>query len=60
MIQVYCDLYIQLKRKGELLSDADLLMGASAKAYNLELVTMDTDFKKLEKYGVKVKLIKNQ
>ncbi|MEX0568901.1 MAG: type II toxin-antitoxin system VapC family toxin [Candidatus Njordarchaeota archaeon] len=57
VILEYCSLYQALKSKGELIPDADLIIAASAKAYDLELVTMDNDFERLRKYGIKVTLI---
>mgnify|MGYP000613180994 CR=1 FL=1 len=58
VIHEYCKLYQFLKNEGKLIPDADLLIAASAKAYNLELVTMDEDFNRLKKYGVKVSLLR--
>jgi len=52
IILTYCDLYNHLKDKGELLSDADLLIAASAIAKRQKLITKDTDFRRLKKYGL--------
>ena len=57
VILEYCNLYQALRGKGELIPDVDLLIAACAKAYDLVLVTMDSDFERLKKYGVKVNLI---
>ena len=56
VIKTYCELYYLLRKSGEIIEDADLLVASCAKAYNLELVTLDKDFKRLEKYGVKIEL----
>ena len=56
VIKTYCELYNLLKKSGELIEDADLLVAACAKAYSLELITSDEDFERLKKYGVKVKI----
>ena len=54
VILEYCRLYDELRGKGEMIGDADLLIAASAKARKLTLVTLDKGFKRLEKLGVKV------
>jgi len=56
VILEYCNLYDKLKEKGQLLPDADLIIAATAKAYDLELATEDKDFLRLEEYNVKVKV----
>jgi len=53
----YCRLYESLKKKGELLPDADLLVAATASARGEELVTKERHFSKLAELGVKVKLL---
>ncbi len=59
VILEYCKLYEKLKVKGLILPDADLLIAASAKAYNMKLITMDKDFERLRNYGLKIEIIKN-
>ncbi|AJB41613.1 MAG: type II toxin-antitoxin system VapC family toxin [Thermofilum sp.] len=55
-ILAYCKLYSKLRRKGELVPDADLLLAATAIAHDLVLVTKDRHFERLEKYGLRVEL----
>jgi predicted nucleic acid-binding protein len=52
----YCEIYEELKRRGELLPDADLLIAAIAMAHGYTLVTKDLGFKRLEALGVKLEL----
>lgn len=40
----YARLYSELKRKGKLMGDLDLIIAATAKAYNEKLRTKDKDF----------------
>ena len=54
VILEYCKLYDELRKKGEMIGEADLLIVASAKARKLTLMTLDKGFKKLENLGVKV------
>jgi predicted nucleic acid-binding protein len=54
VILAYHKLYVKLKSSGELIPDIDLLIGATAIALDEELYTHGTDFKALEKYGLKV------
>jgi len=56
VIQEYCKLYEALKRRGIKISDADLLIAASAKAKNLTLVTADKGFERLRGFGVKIEV----
>ena len=56
VIQEYCNLYEALKRRGIKISDADLLIAASAKAKNLTLVTADKGFERLRELGIKVEI----
>jgi len=56
IIQEYCNLYEALKRRGIKISDADLLIAASAKAKNLTLVTADKGFERLRELGIKVEI----
>lgn len=54
----YCELYQELRHKGEIIPDADLLISATAIANNLELVTKYKDFIRIQKLGLKLKLRK--
>jgi len=55
VVEEYCRLYRDLRERGELLRDADLLIGATALARGLELVTLNVKrFKRLERYGLRV------
>ena len=56
VIQEYCNLYEALKRRGIKISDADLLIAASAKAKNLTLVTADKGFERLRELGIKIEI----
>ncbi len=56
VILEYCELYDKLKREGSLISDADLIIAATAMSRNLVLVTRDKDFERLRKYGLKLVL----
>jgi len=56
VILEYCRLYSELRRKGELIPDADLLVAATAMAHDLTLVTKDSHFRRLEEYGLSVEL----
>ncbi len=56
VILKYCDLYTSLKQRGQLISDADLLIVATAIASNLVLVTKDKDFERLRKLGLNLEL----
>jgi predicted nucleic acid-binding protein len=46
-IEAYCDLYMKLKKEGNLLPDTDLITAASAMAHDLALVTNHEHFKRL-------------
>jgi len=49
-------LYYELKGKGKLIADLDLIIASTAKAYNEKLVTKDKDFLAVKDY-VDVELI---
>lgn len=55
VILEYCILYQKLKERGQLVSDADLLIAATAKSRNLTVITNDKDSLRLKNLGVKVK-----
>ncbi|MDA4112395.1 MAG: type II toxin-antitoxin system VapC family toxin, partial [Thaumarchaeota archaeon] len=56
VVQSYVKLYFELKKKGELASDADELIAATAHSKGETLVTTDKDFLKFEPF-IKVKLL---
>ncbi len=58
IILKYCELYQELKRRGEIIPDADLLIASTAIINNLILVTKDKDFIRLQGLGLKLKLRK--
>jgi len=55
IIETYCDIYGALKKEGNSLPDADLLIASSAIAHNLILDTNDEHFKRLKILGLKLK-----
>ncbi len=55
IIETYCDVYCKLKKDGNPLPDADLLIAATAMAYNLTLETNDEHFRRLVPLGLKIK-----
>ena len=55
VIEAYCDLYDKLKRNGEMISDADLLIAATAVSHGLKLKTKNRKhFERLRKHGLEV------
>lgn len=53
IILKYCELYDELRLKGELIGDADLIIGATAIARKMKLLTRNyKHFKKLEEHGL--------
>ncbi len=54
VILTYCELYDGVKKKGEQLPDADLLIAATAMANGLRLETADQDFNRLKPYGLRL------
>lgn len=54
-IETYCDIYCKLKKEGNPLPDADLLIAALAMAHNLTLETNDEHFQRLKPLGLKTK-----
>ncbi|MEM3402468.1 MAG: type II toxin-antitoxin system VapC family toxin [Candidatus Hadarchaeales archaeon] len=55
IIEIYCSLYQEVKRRGMLLPDADLLIAATAMSHGLALKTANKQhFKRLEKLGLKL------
>jgi predicted nucleic acid-binding protein len=55
VVERYCDLYSNLKKKGSLLPDADLFIAATAMAHDLTLETTDDHFQRLKSSGLKLK-----
>jgi len=53
-IETYCNLHQNLKKQGETLPDADLLIAATAIAHNMTLKTRDQHYKRLTKIGLKL------
>lgn len=54
-IETYCKIYRKLKEDGNLLSDSDLIIAATAIAHNLVLETKDAHFIRLKPFGLKLK-----
>ena len=54
VIKTYCNLYQNLKNKGTLIPDADLLIAATAISHNIPLKTKDKHFKRLKKLNLKL------
>ena len=54
VVEKYCDLYGNLKKKGSLLPDADLFIAATAMAHDLTLETTDDHFQRLKPNGLKL------
>ena len=57
VLETYCEIYWSLRRRGELIPDVDLLIAATAMAYNLTLETKDIHFQRLKPLGLKVKFL---
>lgn len=53
VIETYCSLYASL-RKGNLIPDADILIAATAVAYDLPLETKDAHFRRLKTLSLKL------
>lgn len=54
-IEAYCKIYRKLKKEGNLLPDADLIIAATAIAHDLVLETKDAHFHRIEALGLKLK-----
>jgi hypothetical protein len=54
VVLAYCELYDKIRKKGEQLPDADLLITATAMANGLPLETADDHFRRLEPYGLRL------
>jgi predicted nucleic acid-binding protein len=57
VILEYCRLYEELKTRGLIMSDADLLIAATAKANRLTLKTADKSFEKLREFDVDIEIV---
>ena len=53
-ILAYCTLYQALKKKGESIPDADLLIGATAISRDIPLTTGDHHFQRLKEFGLRI------
>jgi predicted nucleic acid-binding protein len=54
IIEAYCRIYRKLKEQGKLLPDADLIIAATAIAYDLILETKDAHLLRLKTSGLKL------
>jgi len=54
VILLTCRLYNQLKRDGERIEEADLIIAATAMAQDSTLITGDANFRRLTKYGLRL------
>ena len=54
IIETYCRIYRKLKEQGKLLPDAELIIAATAIAYDLILETKDAHFLRLKNFGLKL------
>jgi len=54
VIETSCSIYRNLKEKGMLVPDADILIAATAISNNMTLKTRDKHFKELKKFGLKL------
>lgn len=48
VIEVYCKLYDELRKKGTIIPDVDLIIASTAISKKLRLMTKDRDFEKLK------------
>ncbi|MGC9105893.1 MAG: type II toxin-antitoxin system VapC family toxin [Thermoprotei archaeon] len=46
----YAELYYELRNKGKLIADLDLIIASTAKVYNEKLITRDKDFLAVKDY----------
>jgi hypothetical protein len=53
-ILAYCTLYDDLKGRGELIPDSDLMIAATAMVRDTSLRSRDNHFKRLESHGLKL------
>jgi len=55
-----CEIWSKLAKKGELIPEPDIIIGASCIVNDLPILTLDEDFKRLEEYGLKLENINNK
>mgnify|MGYP000047006206 CR=1 FL=1 len=48
VVEVYCKLYDELRKKGTIIPDVDLIIASTAISKKLRLMTKDRDFEKLK------------
>ena len=53
-ISTYCRLYTELRERGKMVPDADLLIAATAISHDLSLKTGDGHFERLRPLGLKI------
>ena len=56
-VQKYCELYINLKSRGKMIPEADLIIASICTAFGEVLVTKNRHFQELKNLGLKVILI---
>ncbi|MEM4481527.1 MAG: type II toxin-antitoxin system VapC family toxin [Desulfurococcaceae archaeon] len=56
VILKYCEIYDYLRQRGRIISDADLLIAATALVNNSSLVTKDFSFERIADVGLKLEL----
>lgn len=59
VILKYCELYDYFKLRGIPISDADLLIAATAIANNVALITKDSNFERMAEIGLKFEVRKS-
>lgn len=57
VVEKYCELYTELKSRGRLLSDPDLIIAATAIVNKEVLKTRNKDFQILRDYGLEVEIL---
>jgi tRNA(fMet)-specific endonuclease VapC len=54
-IEAYCKIYRKLKEEGNLIPDTDLIIAATAIAYDLVIEIKEAHFHRIEALGLKLK-----
>jgi predicted nucleic acid-binding protein len=54
VVETYCSLYRELRRRGEPSPDADLLIASCAMAQDLALMSRDASFRRLQDLGLRL------
>jgi len=49
-----CEIWNNLAKKGSLISELDIIIGAACIVNEIPLVTLDRDFKRLKEYGLEI------